>query len=242
MCGRYATTVDPALLARELDAMDESGEFSPDYNVAPTTPILTVVAAEGKRSVRRMRWGFVAPWAEEFGAGPPLINARAESAATKPTFRDAVRSRRCLVPMDGWYEWRTTLDAAGKPVKTPLYMSARDGSTLLMAGVWSTWRGPGARSSCAVLTTESVGALRAVHDRMPLILPGAEVSRWLGAELDPAMLAPPAPEVADAVGVRRVSRLVNSVRNSGPQLLVPDEPEPEEPEPDEPGPVQLTLL
>lgn len=236
MCGRYATTVDPALLAVELDAVDESGpagdQLLIDYNVAPTSPILTVVRGGGRRRIRRMRWGFVAPWAQEYAAGPPLFNARAESVATKPTFRDSIQNRRCLVPMDGWYEWKTGLDAAGRPVKTPLYMSAGDGSTLFMAGVWSTWGG--ARESCAVLTTDSVGPLRRVHDRMPLILPRADWERWLdpAARLDPGLLAPPAAEIAESVGIRRVSRLVNSVRNNGPALLEPDEDEPE----------QLTLM
>lgn len=228
--------MDPALLAVELDAVDETGpaedQLLIDYNVAPTTPILTVVRADGRRRIRRMRWGFVAPWAEEFGSGAPLFNARAESVATKPTFRDAAQTRRCLVPLDGWYEWETSLDAAGRPVKTPLYMSAADGSTLYLAGVWSAWGG--ARTSCAMLTTDSVGPLRRVHDRMPLILPRGDWERWLdpAERLDPGLLAPPAAEIAESVGIRRVSRLVNSVRNNGPALLEPDEDEPE----------QLTLL
>ena len=230
--------MDPALLAVELDAIDESGAGAADYNVAPTTEILTVVrvpAVAERPLLRRMRWGFVAPWAEEFGSGPPLINARAESVASKPTFRESVKSRRCLVPMDGWYEWETGLDAAGRPVKTPLYMSARDGSTLLMAGVWSVWGGERAgRPSVAVLTSDSVGPLRRVHERMPLILPREDWARWLdpGAGLDQALLAPPTAEIAESVEIRRVSRLVNNVRNNGPQLL---EPEGEEPE-------QLTLM
>ena len=235
MCGRYATTVDPALLAAELDAIDDSGGSEPNYNVVPTSPVLTVVRVPGvaeRPLIRRMRWGFVAPWAEEFGAGPPLFNARAETVSTKPTFRDAARSRRCLVPMDGWYEWEAGLDAAGKVVKTPLYMSARDGSTLLMAGVWSLWGG--GRASCAVLTTDSVGPLRPVHERMPLILPRESWSRWLdpAAGVDSALLAAPALPIAEAVDIRRVSRLVNSVRNNGPALL----------EPDADGPEQLTLM
>ncbi|WP_024795520.1 SOS response-associated peptidase [Tomitella biformata] len=226
MCGRYATTVDPALLAVELDAIDESGPGQPDYNVAPTTPVLTVVrvpAVAERTLIRRMRWGFVAPWAEEFAAGPPLFNARAESVATKPTFRDSIQSRRCLVPMDGWYEWQD---------KVPLYMAPRDGSTLFMAGVWSLWGGQ--RPSVAMLTTDSVGPLRQVHDRMPLILARADWARWLdpAAGLEPALLAQPSAEIAESVGIRRVSRQVNSVRNNGPHLLDPDQDEPE----------QLTLL
>lgn len=235
MCGRYATTVDPALLAVELDAIDESGpageQLAMDYNVAPTTPILTVLrlpAVAERPLIRRMRWGFVAPWAPEYAAGPPLINARAESVAAKPTFRDSIQARRCLVPMDGWYEWR----AGEGRQKIPLYMTPRDGSTLFIAGVWSLWGG--SRPSVALLTTDSVGPLRPVHDRMPLILPRADWARWLdpAAGLDPGLLAPPAMAVAESVEIRRVSRLVNSVRNNGPELLGPAGDEPE----------QLTLM
>lgn len=229
------------MLAVELDAVDESGPAPQEnysacanYNVAPTTPVLAVVRSEGQRRVRRLRWGFVAPWAQRYGEGPPLLNARAESVTAKPTFREAVRSRRCLIPMDGWYEWEMSRDDAGKPVRTPRYMSARDGGTLLMAGIWSTWHDgeQQGRSSCAIVTTDSVGALRQVHDRMPLIMPAADWPRWLEPGLDESLLAPPSAATAGSVAIRRVSRLVNSVRNNGPELLAPDGPEPE----------QLTLL
>src|SRR5882757_3599855 len=158
MCGRYATTTDPGRLAVELDAIDETqtdndartGGFT-NYNVAPTTQVLTVMERHDRDHpdddptlrIRRMRWGLVPVWtkAAEPGVpvkGKPLFNARADRAAEAPSFRDAVKKRRCLVPMDGWYEWVVEGDAGakGKAVKRPYYMSPADGSRLYMAGLW----------------------------------------------------------------------------------------------------------
>src|SRR5690606_21777466 len=152
MCGRYVSTADPATLAVELDALDETGDSGrdrrgPDYNVAPTTEVLTVVARHDgddpdgpvRRRVRRMRWGLVPPFAEEVGGSAPLINARSESVATKPSFARSLRHKRCLVPMDGWYEWQVEPAPDGRPRKVPYFMAPADGSRICMAGVWAEW-------------------------------------------------------------------------------------------------------
>ncbi|MDQ3827320.1 MAG: SOS response-associated peptidase, partial [Actinomycetota bacterium] len=150
MCGRYASTKNPATLAVDFDAVDATDGAAPgaDYNVAPTKPVLSVVTrhprdAEGNpdpdrtvRSIRVMRWGLVPHWAKDPGIGSRLINARADSAPSKPAFRDAVARRRCLIPADGWYEWQRTGNH-----KQPFFITAEDGSTLALAGLWSTWRG-----------------------------------------------------------------------------------------------------
>ncbi len=233
MCGRYASTIDPARLAAEIGGVDETllpeaGQaWRPDYNIAPTSEILIVTAAEDpgdeRPRVRTARWGLVPPWAKEFGAGPVLFNARAETVTDKPSFRGDVRRRRCLVPMDGWYEWRPGAPdpKTGRPVKNPVYMALRDGRRLAMAGIWSTY-GDGRRSA-TVLTVDAVGALAAVHDRMPRILAPADWGRWLDPQAGPApdLLAPPPVAAAEEIEIRPVSRLVNSVRNNGPQLLEP---------------------
>lgn len=233
MCGRYAITIDPARLAAEVGGIDETllpgdqERWRPRYNVAPTSEILIVTAAEdpddARPRVRTARWGLVPPWAKEFGAGPVLFNARAETVTDKPSFRADVRRHRCLVPMDGWYEWRPGApDAAtGRPVKNPVYMALRGGRRLAMAGIWSTYRD--GRRSATVLTVDAVGALAAVHDRMPRILAPADWSRWLdpGAGPAPDLLAPLPTSLAEEIEIRPVSRLVNSVRNDGPQLLDP---------------------
>jgi len=242
-CGRYTSTVDPATLAAELDAIDETDpdadlrpeERGPNYNVAPTTQVLTVLRrhdhderGELRTRVRRMRWGLIPSWtkATESGApakGKPLFNARADTAASTPSFRTSLAERRCLVPMDGWYEWLVEPMTGGRAGKTPYFMTPVDGSRLYAAGLWSLWRGPTAQPvlSCTILTTDSVGALRRVHDRMPLILPARHWPAWL----DPDHPAPePLPAIADArlvagLEVRPVSSAVNSVRNNGPELL-----------------------
>ncbi|MFT4128298.1 MAG: SOS response-associated peptidase, partial [Gordonia sp. (in: high G+C Gram-positive bacteria)] len=157
MCGRYAVTTDPATLAAEIDAVNEvpadldaPGRRAPgvSYNVAPTSSVMTVVKRhdrshpddDARLRVRAMRWGLVPGWAKEVGKGPLLFNARAETAATKSAFRAAVRSRRCLIPMDGWYEWRVRhSDARGKPAKIPYFMSPADGTRVFLAGLWSVW-------------------------------------------------------------------------------------------------------
>ncbi|MGH3988451.1 MAG: SOS response-associated peptidase, partial [Pseudonocardiaceae bacterium] len=198
MCGRYASTRSPATLAVEFDALDATDGAAPgtDYNVAPTKPVFSVVTrhprdAEGipdsdrtVRSIRVMRWGLVPHWAKDPGGGSRMINARAESAATKPAFRDAVARRRCLLPADGWYEWQ----AAPGSRKQPFFITSRDGSGLALAGLWATWRGADTTApplvSCAVVTTDAVGPLAEIHDRMPLVLPAQAWEAWLDPDSD----------------------------------------------------------
>ncbi|BAV40596.1 hypothetical protein SHTP_1323 [Mycobacterium ulcerans subsp. shinshuense] len=257
MCGRFAVTTDPALLAEKINAIDEasgaaSDGFAPNYNVAPTDMIATVVTRhsepddEPTRRVRMMRWGFVPSWAKPGpqgapeGKGPLLINARAETVATSPAFRGAAQHKRCLVPMDGWYEWRANpdvLSGAGskKVAKTPFFIHRADGNTVCMAGLWSVWKPNNAAApllSATIITTDAAGELAGIHDRMPLMLYEGDWDAWLNpdAPLDPALLSHP-PDVRD-MAFREVSTLVNSVRNNGPELLEPAKPQPE----------QITLL
>lgn len=236
MCGRYATTANPATLAADLDAINEAGEEEspPDYNVAPTTQVLTVVDRHDARRIRRMRWGLVPSWTKELGKGPVLFNARADSVDNKPAFRNAFKYKRCLVPMDGWYEWQTEVDAAaagkksGKAKKIPYYMSPEDGSRLYMAGLWSVWHDPAVAESppvlsCSIITVDSAAQLENVHDRMPLVMPRDRWTAWLDPE-HPAStdLLEVSPDAIADITVRRVSTLVNSVKNNGPELLDPD--------------------
>ncbi|BDH58661.1 SOS response-associated peptidase [Tsukamurella sp. PLM1] len=252
MCGRYAVTTDPALLAAEIDAEDETEGTAldvPGYNVAPTTNIVAVVARHSReqpddaptRRLRGMRWGLLPSWQKTL-SGPPLFNARAESVAEKPAFRNAIKSKRCLIPMDGWYEWQVLEPDVKKPRKQPLYMTPRDGTRMYMAGLWSVWRPAGAGLdvppvlSATVLTTDAVGPLREVHDRMPLVLTPDVFDEWLNPDgaADPLLLAPPALDVAERIEIRPVSTLVNAVANTGPELIERVEPG------SEPG--QLSLL
>ncbi|QUR66647.1 SOS response-associated peptidase [Mycobacterium spongiae] len=258
MCGRFAITTDPALLAEKITAINEvpaatggvpSEAMAPNYNVAPTASIAAVVCRhaepddEASRRVRLMRWGLIPPWVKAgpdsapVTTGPLLINARADNVTTSPAFRSSARSKRCLVPMDGYYEWRVDPDAsAGRRArKTPFYLSRSDGELLFAAGLWSVWKPAkdGAPLlSCTIITTDAAGGPAQIHDRMPLTLAEDDWDAWLDpdAPLDPELLTRPR-AVAD-IELREVSTLVNSVRNNGPELLEPAEPQPE----------QITLL
>ncbi|MEV3901175.1 SOS response-associated peptidase [Mycobacterium sp. NPDC050551] len=246
MCGRFAVTTDPALLAQKIEAIDEAttaakGSVGPNFNVAPTTTISTVVKRhtepedESTRRVRLMRWGLIPPWVKttEDGApdnkGPLLINARSEKVSSSPAFRNSAKNKRCLVPMDGWYEWR-----GEKGAKTPFYMYGGDGELLYMAGLWSTWRPKEAPKdappllSCTIITTDAAGPLAEIHDRMPLTISRADWDRWLDPDtpIDEGLLRGHGD--LDRIEIREVSRLVNSVRNNGPELIEPAKPEPEQ--------------
>ncbi|MBJ8338388.1 SOS response-associated peptidase [Antrihabitans sp. YC3-6] len=259
MCGRYATTVNPGLLAAELDAYDETDpledltpeEEGPNFNVAPTTKVVAVVKRHDRADpdagaalrIRRMRWGLIPRWTKpaEPGVpakGKPLFNARADTATTTPAFRDAVKTKRCLVPMDGWYEWLTEPGPDGKPAKVPFFMTPADGSRLYMAGLWSVWR-DGDRPpllSCTILTTDSVGELARIHNRMPLIMPSDAWDRWLDPDhADVAgLLESPSEDQVAQLEIRQVSPKVNSVKNNSADLVDRFEPA-EQPE-------QISLL
>lgn len=246
-------TTDPALLAEKIKALDETvgtaaGEApgsGANYNVAPTTTISTVVKRhdepedESTRRIRSMRWGLIPPWAKagadgspDTKKGPLLINARSETLTTSPAFRSSAKSKRCLIPMDGWYEWKPTASADGKkPAKTPFYMYAADGEPLFMAGLWSVWRPRESPSdappliSCTIITTDSAAQLADIHDRMPLSISAPDWDRWLDpdAPIDEGLLRGHGD--LDRIEIREVSRLVNSVRNNGPELIAPVHPE-----------------
>ncbi|MGB3481601.1 MAG: SOS response-associated peptidase [Mycobacterium sp.] len=250
MCGRFAVTTDPALLAEKIDAVDEAVDADEvaNYNVAPTQTIMSVVKRhresndESTRRIRSMRWGLIPPWVKttDEGApdnkGPLLINARAEKVATSPAFRNSAKGKRCLIPMDGWYEWRPNGAATSgkKPAKTPFYMYGEDGELLYMAGLWSTWRPAGAAKdapplvSCTIITTDAAGPLAEIHDRMPLTISAADWDRWLDpdAPIDEGLLRGHGD--LDRIAIREVSTLVNSVRNNGPELIEPADPQPEQ--------------
>lgn len=241
MCGRYASTKDPAMLAKEFAAADATGGAAPtpDFNVAPTKEVLSVVQRhprdeEGapdmdstERSIRLMRWGLVPSWAKDPAIGNRMINAKAETVLDKPAFRGPVRRYRCLLPAAGWYEWKRT--GSGKQ---PYFMTSADGSSLALAGIWSTWREKSDVDapplvSCSVLTTRAVGPLREVHDRMPLVLPVAGWSEWLDPDSAEVadLLGPPTEEFVEKLIMRPVSTKVNNVRNNGAELLERVSPE-----------------
>jgi len=244
MCGRFVVTTDPALLAERIGALDETGGSvgTPNYNVAPTTTIAAVVARHSERDrdepnsdetqdratrrVRLMRWGLLPPWVKADAEGRPkstslLINARAETLTSSPAFRASARAQRCLVPMDGYYEWMPSPEPGPK---TPFYMSRRDGAPMLVAGLWSVWRPDEASApilTCTIVTTDAVGDLGEIHHRMPLMLDENDWDRWLNPDDSaPQDLLAMRPDIS-GIAIRKVSRLVNRVANNSAELLEP---------------------
>jgi len=212
VCGRYATTRSSVDLAALFEALDETGGvLTPDYNVAPTDPVPVVTAATGGRVLRVARWGLVPPWARDARIGVRMINARAETAMSSNTFAPSFRQRRCLIPADGWYEWRTT-EGGGKQA---YFLTGPH--VLAFAGLWSV--SAAGLVTCAIVTAAAIGHLASVHDRMPLIITPDRWARWLTAPADPAtLLAVPSLSFLDSLEVRPVSPAVGDVRNDGPAL------------------------
>ncbi len=219
MCGRYSLITDLGELALQFEFDGDLLKFEPAYNVAPTQSVLTVLGGETRRG-GFMRWGLIPHWAKNASIGSRMINARAETVAEKPAFRDALRRRRCLVLADGFYEWQRT--GTGK---RPMRIVLRTGEPFAFAGLWSSWRDPEGNSisSCAIITTTANDLLRPIHDRMPVILPKNMEDFWLDGSLDdPVPLGGvliPYPD--DAMEAYEVSTLVNSFANDNPEVIAP---------------------
>jgi putative SOS response-associated peptidase YedK len=229
MCGRYVISSSPDVL-RALLNYEEQPNFPPRYNVAPTQPVPIVRLADGKRQFALVRWGLIPPWVRDPRAFSLLINARAESVIDKPAFRAAMRRRRCLFPADGFYEWKA--DGARK---RPYFIRRKDRAPFAFAGLWEIWTGPDGEEleTAAIVTTTANRALRALHDRMPVILPAEAFDLWLdGAKVDAetaVALLVPAPD--DLLEAYEISTAVNRVANDTPALTEPSAAPAGEPEP-----------
>ena len=221
MCGRYVITSPPAAI-RALFGYSEQPNFPPRYNVAPTQPIPIVRLVEGRRSFTLVRWGLIPAWVEDPKTFSLLMNARGESVLDKPAFRNAMRRRRCLVPADGFYEWRA--GKAGEP-KHPYFVHAKSGAPLAFAGLWETWMGPNGEEldTAAVVTTRANRLLSPIHDRMPVIVPPQAFDLWLDCAnveaATAAALIAPAPE--GLLECHEVSPAVNRVANDHASLVQP---------------------
>lgn len=221
MCGRFALNHTPVTLADWYQATSMP-DFVARYNIAPSTPIVVIRDTAEGRVGSLMRWGFIPAWAKDTAAVPMLNNARCETVAEKPTFRQAFQRRRCIVPASGFYEWQAL---PGQKTKQPFYLSHRDGSPMSLAGIWETvLTADGERlDTCAILTTGANAVMQPIHDRMPVILPRDNWDAWLIpgpvnlGQLH-ALMAPCAPQNMQAC---RVSTAVNRVANDGPELLEP---------------------
>ncbi|MCJ7436175.1 MAG: SOS response-associated peptidase [Acidimicrobiia bacterium] len=262
MCGRFVSTSSPTELAEQF-VVDEVAvaNAEPNYNVAPRAKVMVVrersgdersggersggerseVEQEEHRVLSRVRWGLVPSWAKDPGIGDRLINARAETVAEKPAYRSAFAKRRCIIPVDGFYEWKVVgppSSPKGRPKKQPIYIRRRDDEPMAFAGLWEAWKvpegvdapddGDGWLRSCVIVTTGANALLAPVHDRMPVVLPASAWGQWLDpGEHDRdalgALLAPAPDEWFEA---HPVSTRVNRVVNNDPGLLTPVPAEP----------------
>lgn len=241
MCGRYTLTSSFANLQAEFDlaASPAPGALAaPRYNVAPGQ-MVPVVKNQPERALTPARWGLVPYWADDPRIGNRMINARSESVASKPAFRDALSRRRCLVVADGFYEWQEAADGgrvgrgAGRSAsrgasKIPHYVHRRSGAPFGMAGLWERWQAPDGTwlESCTIITCDANALMRPLHDRMPVILDRASYDRWLdpaplpAAALQPLLHTPP----VDDFEAYPVSTLVNAPQHDEPACIEPAPP------------------
>ncbi len=232
MCGRVALFTPPARLARLLDAALAAGvdpEGHPSWNIGPLRRLFAVIEREGTRTLDRYRWGLVPSWAKDPSIANRLFNARGETVAEKPSFRSAFAKRPCVIPVDGFYEW----DHRAGRQKQPHYFTRIDGQPLLFAGLYEYWRDPSAPSdsaplqTCTVITTTPNDDVEELHDRMPVVLEQADVEQWLNVEQygpdERALLLRPAAK--GTLTHYGVDSAVGSVRNDGPELIAPVEPQ-----------------
>lgn len=227
MCGRFAKYLTAeeraALRAQEFRQTPRTMPdlFRPRYNVAPSQPIGTIRRnpETGALQEDALTWGLVPRWTKDLRTARRPINARAETVRSSPMFRDSFERRRCIVPMDAFYEW-----AGEKPPKQPWAVARRDGQEMLVAGIWEGWRAPDGSilRTFAVITTEANETVQPIHHRMPVVVDPTDVEIWLGDDADAAAeLMKPAPN--DVLRAWPVSRAVNDVRRDGPDLLEPIE-------------------
>ncbi len=227
MCGRFVSSSPPDELAAYFGAQPVAETaLEPNFNVAPTQDIYAVVEDEGARHLDAFFWGLVPSWAKDVKIGARMINARAETLADKSAFKPSFARRRCLVPADGFYEWKK-LGTGAKPKKQPMFIRRADGAPIAFAGLWSVWRGPDKDQpplrSVTIVTTTPNGTMAPIHDRMPVILPEDVWSTWLDRDNEDidSLARLLVPVADDAITVTPVSTEVNNVRNNGPQLIEP---------------------
>ncbi len=224
MCGRFTRFTPAADIAKAFSAVASQVEIEPSYNVAPTRSIF-VVKGGVSRAINELHWGLVPAWSKDISRASSMINARVESVREKPSFRNLLSSNRCVIPVDGYYEWKQIPVKGKVSAKQPFYFSAsveseycHDGM-LAIAGLWTTWgNGDELYSSCTALTTEATERISNVHHRMPMLLDKQRLDLWLGddTKIDLDELAIPADLQID---IHPVSRAVNNARNDDRSLI-----------------------
>lgn len=238
MCGRFVSASSADSIAEYFGAAFNGETLGENYNVAPTNDIYGVVAdADGSLRLEVFHWGLVPSWAKERKIGARMINARSETLAEKPAYKSVFRKHRCIIPMDGFYEWKAgtpdgPVTAKGSPAKQPMFIQRDDGEPLAVAGLWAAWKDPASEDgsnwlhSATIVTTSANATMSPVHDRMPVILPKSLWAEWLDPNMHDTdrlsqLLLPAADDVLE---LHPVSTDVNNVRNKGAELIEPIDP------------------
>jgi len=224
MCGRYRLSRRKELIEEYFDATPWDDDWSPRYNIAPTqaVPVIRQNPKEPVRELSLMKWGLIPHWSKDFSGAAGMINARSETASTKPAFRDSLKFRRCLIPADGFYEWKRTATS-----KQPYCFEVNEGELFAFAGLWDGWKDPNGNwiRTCSILTTTPNSVTSAVHDRMPVILDPDSYDLWLDPGMNDAQVLSELLKPYDARLMRcfPVSTRINSVANDDEQCSLPVE-------------------
>jgi putative SOS response-associated peptidase YedK len=224
MCGRFRQSRTKQLLDEYFGSVSDEDDWAPRYNIAPTQPVAVVRQnlSEPRRELSLMRWGLVPSWAKDLSGGARMINARSETAAAAPAFRDAMKFRRCLIPADAFYEWQRI-----GTTKQPYCFEVNEGGLFAFAGLWEKWKDPSGKAveTCSILTTNANAVTSAVHDRMPAILDAASYDLWLDPGLKDASVVSELLKPYDARAMRcyPVSTRINHAANDDAECSAPIE-------------------
>jgi putative SOS response-associated peptidase YedK len=221
MCGRFTLALEQSELQGEFMGIEFPTQYAPRYNIAPTQPVLAI-PNDGRREAEFFIWGLIPSWAKDPTIGSRLINARAETLAEKPSFKGSYKYKRCLIPADGFYEWKATASAR---TKVPHYIQLKTGRPFAFAGLWTEWRNADGSElrSCTIVTTEPNELMASIHSRMPAILRAEDRESWLEpAAREPAVLRHLLkPYPADLMRAFPVSTLVNNPSTDRAECILP---------------------
>lgn len=219
MCGRFTLTIDPGDLIDAFPGLVIPAEYKPRYNIAPTQPV-AVIANTSKMELTYFSWGLIPSWAKDPSIGNRMINARAETLAEKPTFKNALRRRRCLILADGFFEWQTL---PNQKAKQPIYFHLANQKPFGFAGLWEIWHAPDGSEirSCTIITTQPNKLVEPVHNRMPVIVKDNGIPLWLSPEEHSASALSPilVPYPENLMSYHPVSLLVNNPANDSPECI-----------------------
>jgi putative SOS response-associated peptidase YedK len=219
MCGRFVLTANPEVIQTAFDLTTMPPIMSPRFNVAPTQPV-AVISNENPHELTFYKWGLIPSWSKDASIGSKMINARSESAAEKPSFRSAFKRRRCIIPADGFYEWR---QHGGE--KTPMFIHMKGQKVFGIAGLWEVWHSPdgGEIRTCSILTTDANDFMQTIHNRMPVILHKEDYNLWLSPDEEPTPVLQELmkPYSGDELTAYAVSKMVNKPGNDTPDLIQP---------------------